>query len=419
MNAYLFNPSSPLQRILLTNLTILGSDNHCQIVSPTADGRHARIEKQHQIYIIRDLRSQAGTYVNNQRVSEAPLSEGDVLRIGDDEYKFSFHEYHEVEEQQFDLKSRNEDWNTQLQRMGNAAKTQFPVLILGQSGTGKEVLAHAIHKSSSRSRGPFVSVNCSALTETLIESELFGHIKGSFTGALNDRKGAFEAARGGTLFLDEIGDLPIHLQAKLLRALENDEIRPVGSDSNVKTDVRILAATHQNLREKIKNGQFRADLYYRLNVICIESPSLKSRIEDFEDLLYTFAKQFRVRFSFGAIEELKKHQWPGNIRELKNTVARASAQFPKNTIEAQHVKFIIDAVSFEDFMTVQPLQIEKSTPHSMLKEMEKQMIVKKLAANYGNQRATASDLGIPKSTLHDRLRTYNIDPKSFSRTATI
>ena len=125
MNAYLFNPSSPLQRILLTNLTILGSDNHCQIVSPTAEGRHARIEKQNQIFIIRDLRSQAGTYVNNQRVSEAPLSEGDVLRIGDDEYKFSFHEYHEVEEQQFDLKSRNEDWNTQFKEWETPQRHNF------------------------------------------------------------------------------------------------------------------------------------------------------------------------------------------------------------------------------------------------------------------------------------------------------
>ena len=197
--------------------------------------------------------------------------------------------------------------------LSSVATSSCPVLILGPSGTGKDVLANAIHNSSKKSGAPFISVNCSALTETLVESELFGHTKGSFTDAVSDRKGAFEAARGGTLFLDEIGDLPYSLQAKLLRALENNEIRPVGSDRSIKTDVRIIAATHQNLYNKIRDGEFRADLFYRLNVITIETPALKERIEDFDNLLYSFARQMRVRFSFNAIKTLKKHDWPGNI----------------------------------------------------------------------------------------------------------
>ncbi len=188
--------------------------------------------------------------------------------------------------------------------LGNVAKTDFPVLILGPSGTGKDVIAQALHQTSDR-QGPFLSVNCSALSETLIESELFGHVKGSFTGAVNDRKGAFEAARGGTLFLDEIGDLSYNLQAKLLRALENGEIRAVGADRNTQTDVRIIAATHQNLGEKIREGSFRSDLYYRLNVVTVTPPALNLRMEDFEGLLYGFARSMRVRFSHGAIVSLK------------------------------------------------------------------------------------------------------------------
>jgi len=172
-------------------------------------------------------------------------------------------------------------------------------------------VSHVIHDYSGRSEGPFVSVNCSALTESLVESELFGHVKGSFTGATSDRKGAFEAARGGTLFLDEIGDLPLSLQPKLLRALENQEIKPVGSDKTLKTDVRIVTATHKNLEKLVIEKTFRSDLFFRIHVVKISIPSLKERMEDFEDLLYHFSREMRVRFSVGAIEKLKEHSWPG------------------------------------------------------------------------------------------------------------
>ncbi len=411
MKAYIYSPTKPQQRTLISEFMTLGSDSSCNYQLVNAEARHARIEYINQKFILRDLRSKQGTFINNQRITEAPLSEGDLIQLGGDEAIFSF--LSELPALNFDLKSKNENWNLKLQRMASAAKTDFSVLILGASGTGKEVLANAIHKSSDRAMGPLVSVNCSALTETLIESELFGHIKGSFTGALADRKGAFEAARNGTLFLDEIGDLPLNLQAKLLRALENSEIRPVGSDQTIKTDVRILAATHQNLIEKIRNGQFRADLYYRLNVLNIETPTLFERMEDFEEIMYSFAKQLRVRFSFLAIERLKKHPWPGNIRELKNTVARACAHFPKQTIEVEHVESILDKLSL--VADNQVIQSSSQEPLSLIKEMEKQMILKKLAANKGNQRVTAAELGLPKSTLHDRLKTYNIDPKSFSK----
>ena len=175
--------------------------------------------------------------------------------------------------------------------MHHYSKKNFPILLLGESGVGKEVIARYIHNKSSRRGKPFITINCSSLGESLIESELFGHIKGSFTGAICDRKGAFEVARYGTLFLDEIGDLAIHLQPKLLRALENQEIHPIGSDHNIKTDVRIIAATNKNLDALIEKGEFRSDLFFRLNVVQIKIPALRERMEDFEALLFNLSRE--------------------------------------------------------------------------------------------------------------------------------
>ena len=312
-------------------------------------------------------------------------------------------------EESFPLSSRNPLWDAELQSLKHVSKTDFPVLLLGPSGSGKDVLARAIHQSSSRANAPFVSVNCSALTETLIESELFGHIKGAFTGALNDRKGAFESARHGTLFLDEIGDLSFNLQAKLLRALENNEIRPVGSDRTVTTDIRIIAATHQNLSQKISDGQFRADLFYRLNVVSVTTPALRDRLEDFEHLIHSFGKQMRVRFSFDAIQKLKMHSWPGNVRELRNLVSRAAAVFPKQQIDLEKAARLLKSATL-----YMPIADEQSSARlSVIKEVERQIILKKLQENHGNQRKTAQDLKMPKSTLNDRLRQYNIDYRTY------
>lgn len=375
---------------------------------PEISPRHARIEKKEKAYLLRDLRSGAGTFVNETRISEAWLQEGDEIRIGQTRMVFTFQS---LENTRSGLLSRNKSWQEQLDRLPAIARTEYPILLLGASGTGKEIIANRIHELSRRAGGPFIRVNCSALAETLIESELFGHVKGSFTGAIADRKGAFEAARGGTLLLDEIGDLPYSLQAKLLRALENTEVRPVGSDRTIQTDVRIVASTHQNLPARIQDGTFRQDLYYRLNVVVISPPPLVDRMEDFEDLLYQFAKQMRVRFSFNAIAQLKRHNWPGNVRELRNTVARAGAMFPGIQIEESHIPSIIDQIKSDQGAPLSPL----ATGLPIVKEFERQMILKRLAANHGNQRRTAADLGMPKSTLHDRLKLYNIDAQTFVR----
>jgi len=393
----------------------LGSDSTCQIQinQPQISNRHARFEVKEKKLFLRDLRSEHGTFVNSAQVIESILTDGDLISIG-----YADFVVHDLTKKKISLPitSKSDLWSQQLESLANVAQTEFPVLLLGPSGTGKDVIARNLHQTSKRAQAQFLSVNCSALTETLVESELFGHVKGSFTGAVGDRKGAFEAARGGTLFLDEIGDLPYALQAKLLRAIENEEIRPVGSDRTIKTDVRILAATHQNLLQKIQEGVFRSDLYYRLNVITVNVPSLKERIEDFDDLLYSFARQMKVRFSYNAILRLKKHDWLGNIRELRNLVARASALYPKQYITEDHIELLLNKRDRYLQMT-NHTGAQYGQPHtqsmSVIKEIEKQMIIKRLAANQGNQKVTAIDLGMPKSTLHDRIKTYNIDMAQF------
>ena len=400
--------------LLASEIFNMGSDPGCNlhVFGEKVSARHARIEKKENLYYIRDLRSTEGTFVNEAKVLEAQLSDGDIIRVGNKEFRFLV----QADEcDVFPITSRNAEWNQELKSLNHVAKTDHPVLLLGPSGTGKDVLAKALHEKSYRFHGPFVSVNCSALTETLVESELFGHVKGSFTGAISDRKGAFESARGGTLFLDEIGDLPYGLQAKILRALENNEIRPVGSDKVFKTDVRIIAATHQHLPERIGDGTFRMDLFYRLNVVNVLAPALRDRMEDFDSLLMHFAKEARVRFSFGAILKLKSHSWPGNIRELKNLVSRASAKFPRESIEESHLTLLMDRLDFGPRGGSQVSAIHSCATETLpvIKEIEKQMIIKRLSANRGNQRRTALDLGMPKSTLHDRIRTYQIDPENF------
>src|SRR6201992_527739 len=220
---------------------------------------------------------------------------------------------------------------TQVKRMGErAAKSSIPVLILGESGVGKEVIARAMHGASERSAKPFVAVNCGALPENLVESILFGHEKGSFTGAVDKHLGKFQEANGGTLFLDEVGELPLDIQVKLLRALQESEIDPIGAKRAVKVDVRIISATNRDLNQAVKEGRFREDLFYRLNVYPIEAPALRERKEDVPALVDAFVKRFNVeegKSGVGATPEtmayLAAFDWPGNVRQLENAVYRA------------------------------------------------------------------------------------------------
>lgn len=402
------------QAIPFQDQLCVGSHPKSDLYLAGIEPHQAVIEKKSHGYVLRDLWHGQKTRVNGTYVIEALLQSGDEVEFGETHFRFL------TSRSQQNLKSKNKSWNEQLTQVPAIAQTKFPVLILGPSGSGKEIMARALHNHSPRREGPFVSVNCSALTETLIESELFGHVKGSFTGASNDRKGAFETARGGTLFLDEIGELPYAMQAKLLRALENEEIRPVGSDRIIKTNVRILAATHQNLNQKIREGKFRSDLYFRLNVVTINHPALCERVEDIEDLFYHFAKQMRVKFSFASIRLLQEYHWPGNIRELRNVVARASAMKPGVVVEPQDVKRFLD-FAIENLSPMHPLKMAENSsspkpgiPNRRQKYAhEKEIILECLKANHGNQRRTALQLGMAKSSLNDRLAYYGVDVADF------
>ncbi|MGE4131082.1 MAG: sigma 54-interacting transcriptional regulator [Bdellovibrionales bacterium] len=383
--------------------------NHIVLDDEFVSGCHARIERREGRVILRDMRSRNGTYLNGRRIFEAFLTGRDQIRIGQSELKF-LTETKASDGEAPGLSSKNRFWQSQLDRLPSVAQSLFPVMITGPSGSGKELIAQHLHNLSPCAHGPFVSVNCSALSDSLVESELFGHVKGSFTGATHDRKGAFEVARGGTLFLDEIGDLPLELQPKLLRALENRQIRPVGSDKCVETDVRILAATHRDLKRMIGEGKFRADLYFRLHVVEITAPSLAERREDFEDILLSFAREFQVRFSFQAIRKLAVLSWPGNIRELRNVVARAKALFNEQEVGVEDLGRLVESRD-ESGISIEPppAPVSSRSQRSVIREMEYDLIVSRLIANRGNQRRTAAELNMPKSTLNDRIKAFKID----------
>ena len=279
------------------------------------------------------------------------------------------------------------------------ATTDAPVLIIGESGTGKELVARAVHRQGLRATGPFIPINCSAIPENLIESELFGHEKGTFTGAHAQRKGRFEMAEGGTLFLDEIGELPTMLQVKLLRFLQEKTIERIGGRQQIEVDTRVLAATNRNLEEAIKNGSFREDLYYRLNVLRINLPPLRDRQTDILLLAKTFLDRYcqehrkKIKgFSDQAINAIEGYAWPGNVRELENRVKRA-------VIMSDGKK-----ISLED-MEMESLDIEtkRMTLKDAREDVEKKLIIKAIARNDNNLSKAATDLGISRPTLYDMM----------------
>ncbi len=423
----------PIDSVSLSPMTILNrisigqsSSNHLQLPCSGVSKYHLCIEKSDKGFLARDLGSETGTYLNGTHINEAYLSEGDRLRIGHQEWLISFihKDNHFQEENNTYLQSQNEVWNKSLQCLSRYSKKDLPILLQGESGVGKEVIARHIHDKSPRRHGLFVAVNCSSLKDSLIESELFGHIKGSFTGATSNRKGAFEAARRGTLFLDEIGDLDIHLQPKLLRAIENKEIRPVGSDSTIKTDVRIIAATHRDLPSLILQDKFRSDLFFRLNVIQIKIPALRERMEDFESILFKFAREMQVKFHQPVIQKIKGYHWPGNIRELKNFVARASVVC-KDKVCVTDLPYLINSPLIrpplsssstsliDKLISEQLLSLDKLQNDSILREVEKIIITDALIKHKGHQTSTAKFLGVSRSTLHSRIQQHriNIDKK--------
>ena len=286
------------------------------------------------------------------------------------------------------------------------AKSSAPVLLLGESGTGKELFAQLIHDASDRSDRPNVRVNCAALSANLIESELFGHEKGSFTDAVDQRVGRFECAAGGTLFLDEIGEVPLGTQAKLLRVLESNEFERVGSSVSVRHDVRVVAASNRDLQREIRDERFRLDLFHRLNVICLEIPALRERPEDIELLTRHFLKAFQNEnpnpvqdVSAKALDAMREYAWPGNVRELRNVIHRACILCEKREVDVEDLKLPLGTPS----CATEPVPARwLSVP---LDETERQIILAALAKER-SQQVVASKLGISPRTLTNKLKRY-------------
>jgi two-component system nitrogen regulation response regulator NtrX len=300
------------------------------------------------------------------------------------------------------------------QQIGLMAPTNGRVLIYGESGTGKELVAHAIHAQSLRKDETFVEVNCAAIPEDLIESELFGHYKGSFAGATADKEGKFQKASGGTLFLDEVGDMSLKTQSKVLRTLEEQRVAPLGSDETIMVDARIIASTNKDLEEEISKGNFREDLFYRLNVIPFFVPPLRDRKEDIplfarhflKDLAATYGRRPREIMD-DAVEALMRYSWPGNVRELRNVIERIVIMNPMTTrFDRKHLPPLV----YRDGHR-RATRSEFSTLHQARDAYERDFILKKLDENHGNITRAAEVLGLERSHLYRKMKTLGITVK--------
>jgi len=294
-----------------------------------------------------------------------------------------------------------------LHIISRVGPTDSTVLIIGESGTGKELVARAIHRSSMRTERPFIAVDCGSLVETLFESELFGHVKGSFTGAVSTKHGRLELANNGTIFLDEIGNLSLNTQAKLLRALQEQEITKVGSSQPIKIDIRIICATNQDLMKRVKEGTFREDLYYRISVVPIQIPPLRDRKEDIGLLAHYFIHKYSERrkkdvkgISSKAMRILVQYDWPGNVRELENVLERAIVLSNGTRIEPEDLFYPANIADRRSWIGSEPVRLE---------DVEKEHIAKVLEIASGNKSEAARLLGIDRKTLRSRLIKYGIE----------
>ena len=304
-----------------------------------------------------------------------------------------------------------------LETVSQVAPSEATVLISGESGTGKELIAGAIHFNSLRKNGPFIKINCAAITETLLESELFGHEKGAFTGADRRKEGRFSQAHGGTLLLDEVSEMSLMMQVKLLRALQEREFNRVGGESTIQVDVRVIAATNKNLKDQINEGAFREDLYYRLNVVELEVPPLSDRKEDIPLLTKHFLEMFAAKnrkeikgFTPKAMDNLIRYNWPGNVRELMNAVERAVVLARSSYLDEADFPFMKDFLienRQEDSISPDARIMQGEAP---LEEIEKAAILNTLQAANGNKSEAARRLGITRKTLHKKLKAYGVMP---------
>ncbi len=387
----------------------VGKDPGCEVrlEDTWVSSRHLRIEPGAGTWIVRDLGSTNGTFIAGARVSRAELPFGVPVRIGDAEVVLEPREAPEpIQPATFEgMISRDPAMRQVFDLVERVGASEAAVAILGETGTGKELVARALHARSPRRDGPFIPVNCSAIAESLIESELFGHEKGAFSGAERLRKGAFEEADRGTIFLDEVGELPLDLQPKLLRVLELGEVKRVGSSRPITVDVRIVAATHRDLRAQVRAGKFREDLYYRLCVVPITVPPLRRRRGDVRPLAEAFLDRASPRgvllhWAPGAMEKLEKYDWPGNVRQLRNVVQRALL------FRGEGLTVPASAVTFEDTRSSAPEGGDDDVLYVRglsMEEIEREAIRLSLRRNEGKRSLVVKELGIAKSTVLKRI----------------
>jgi DNA-binding NtrC family response regulator len=387
--------------------TTIGSDAAAQlcVADPHVSRRHAEVVRAGASIVVRDLQSRNGTYVDGIAVKEAILDASATIRVGGTTIRFETEA--RTPAQGARRMGRAVGSSPQLKEvfdlLARLAPSDLTITLLGETGVGKDVLACAVHDASARRDGPFVVFDCGAATPTLIESALFGHEKGSFTGANATVAGAFERAHGGTLFFDEIGELSLDLQPKLLRALEQRKVQRIGSPVEIAVDVRILAATNRDLEAEVAAGRFRQDLFFRLSAAVVAVPPLRERLSDLPELVAAIltAEGRRVRVTQETIDALATYDWPGNVRELRNVLMAAAAMAEADLIEPRHLlmfKARRRSATLADF----PLGGRS------LESIERAAIVQTLKNAAGNKVRAAKTLGIAPSTLYEKMRRYKL-----------
>jgi len=410
----------PLKR----DISCIGSseDNDVIIEDKYVSAKHLRLTQRNGVFIVADPHSTNGTWLGNVRIYEAELPIYTQLRLGDTTISIE-----PVEKESPSLHTKygiigaDPGMRHLLEMVERVAPSQATVAIFGESGSGKELIARAVHKLSLRSNNTFIPVNCAAISRELIESELFGHEKGSFTGAAAHRKGAFEEAHQGSLFLDEVGELPLDLQAKLLRALESGEVKRVGASRPISVDVRIISATNRDLGKQVQEGKFREDLYYRLCVIPLHLPPLRARLGDLDMLTEAFLGAFspsgqRVCLTPTAQQKLMSHSWPGNVRELRNVIHRALLLRDGAVIDTKDILFDgpsapppppHPALSLSNMELPAGLTLDKA-----IENFEKTLIEAALKRHKNNRERVAKELGVARSTLFKRLKEWGLTQSS-------
>lgn len=406
-------------------------NNDLVITDTTVSRNHLEIVYKEDSFLLRDLDSTNGTFINGTRVKEAYLAPGDHIKVGNTTLEFvAFDEKVRIEPSKLDSFGEMVGKSIKMRQifsiLEKISPTHATVIIEGETGTGKELVARAVHENSQRKGNAFVVFDCSAVAPNLIESELFGHERGAFTGAVKSRRGAFEAASSGTIFLDEIGELTLDLQPKLLRALEQREVRRVGANVPTKIDVRVICATNRNLKKEIDEGRFREDLYYRLSVIKITLPPLRDRPEDIPVLLEKFlttAKfnqladgNLKVRkVDDNALKVLSRYDWPGNVRELSNIIERACSFVEGDTISKAHLDFIFAEMSHGEDRT-ERMKVEADIPfkdakQKIVESFEKEYLQDLLQRNNHNLSKASREAKIDRKHLRNLLKKHGIASK--------